>query len=187
MGTVGCGGSMRAARANGDAFAGLARVLEVLPAGDPMPHGVPARLSKDGVCHSRDAAARRLWNGNLLELWDAPGPESAGTYAFDVRLAWCAACSAPANRRRPRPGVWDALARSSSRGTPKRWPLLGCSAPPTRPHRVSGASCGRAAGSRCSPRHAIALDVFVLVSIFGQRPCRAFTHSSKGDDRLRRR
>lgn len=76
------------ARGDGWVFAGLAKVLADLPAGDP---GRPLFLER----FQRMAAALKplqqadgYWTRSLLDPGQAPGPESSGTAFFTYAYAW---------------------------------------------------------------------------------------------------
>ena len=76
------------ARGNGWAFAGMARILEYLPANDPRrPHYVEIyrRLASELV---KRQSADGLWRTNLDDPEMLPDPETSGSGFFCYGLAW---------------------------------------------------------------------------------------------------
>jgi len=63
-------------RANGEAFSGLAKVLDALPSTDHRRAELPARIPEDGGHHPMDAA--RDASGTVISsILECAGPESA--------------------------------------------------------------------------------------------------------------
>lgn len=75
-------------RANGEAFAGLAKVLQVLPASDPRRAEYLRVFTKMAATATKTQRRDGFWNTDLLNPWNAPGPETAGTSLFTYGLAW---------------------------------------------------------------------------------------------------
>ena len=75
-------------RANGEAFAGLAKVLDVLPAADPRRAEFLRVFKKMATTIRWTQRQDGFWNVDLLDPWNAPGPESAGTSLLTYGLAW---------------------------------------------------------------------------------------------------
>jgi rhamnogalacturonyl hydrolase YesR len=75
-------------RANGEAFAGLAKVIAALPTTDPRRPEYVRVFKKMAAAITLTQRHDGFWNTDLLNPLDAPGPESAGTSLLTYGLAW---------------------------------------------------------------------------------------------------
>jgi len=75
-------------RANGEAFSGLAKVLDALPSTDHRRAEYLRVFQKMAVTIRWTQRRDGFWNSDLLDPWNAPGPESAGTSLLTYGLAW---------------------------------------------------------------------------------------------------
>jgi rhamnogalacturonyl hydrolase YesR len=75
-------------RGNGWAFAALAKVLAVLPAGAPDRDLYLATFRQMAAALAPLQCADGFWNMDLTDPEDHPGPESSGTALFAFGYAW---------------------------------------------------------------------------------------------------
>uniref|UniRef100_UPI002441CB98 glycoside hydrolase family 88 protein n=1 Tax=Fodinicola feengrottensis TaxID=435914 RepID=UPI002441CB98 len=75
-------------QANGEAFAGLAKVLAALPSTDPRRVEYLRVFRKMAGTIRLTQRPDGFWNTDLLNPLDSPGPESAGTSLLTYGLAW---------------------------------------------------------------------------------------------------
>lgn len=75
-------------RGNGWAFAGLARILEYLPADDPDRPKYLAIYCRMALELMKRQSADGFWRANLDDPKDLPNPESSGTALFCFAFAW---------------------------------------------------------------------------------------------------
>ncbi len=75
-------------RGNGWVFAGLARILDVLPSSDTNFGDYKTNLQEMAAALKTVQRSDGFWNMNLAYTNDYPGPESSGTAMFTYGLAW---------------------------------------------------------------------------------------------------
>ena len=75
-------------RGNGWVFAGLARILDVLPSSDTNFGDYKTNFQEMAASLKNVQRADGFWNMNLAYTNDFPGPESSGTAMFVYGLAW---------------------------------------------------------------------------------------------------
>ncbi|WP_394834769.1 glycoside hydrolase family 88 protein [Pendulispora rubella] len=75
-------------RTNGEAFAGLAKVLEALPSTDPHRAEYLRVFQRMAVTIQWTQRPDGFWNVDLLNPWNHPGPESGGTALLAYGVAW---------------------------------------------------------------------------------------------------
>jgi len=75
-------------RGNGWAFAGIARVLEYLPANDPIRERYLQVFQRMAAELIKRQGADGLWRANLDDSAQYPNPETSGTGFFCFGLAW---------------------------------------------------------------------------------------------------
>jgi rhamnogalacturonyl hydrolase YesR len=75
-------------RGDGWVFAGLARVLDELPADDPYRPEYVARFKAMAAALKRVQQPQGYWTRSLLDPQHAPGPETSGTAFFTYGYLW---------------------------------------------------------------------------------------------------
>ena len=76
------------AQANGWVLAGLAKVLQALPADDPGRAGYTRIMVRMAATLKRLQGREGFWNPDLLLPWPSGGPESTGTALLTYGIAW---------------------------------------------------------------------------------------------------
>ncbi|WEF33879.1 glycoside hydrolase family 88/105 protein [Pseudoduganella chitinolytica] len=75
-------------RGNGWVFAGLAKVLDELPADDPHRDHYVARFRAMAAALKASQQPQGYWTRSLVDPAHAPGPETSGTAFFTYGLLW---------------------------------------------------------------------------------------------------
>lgn len=85
---TGSGKKILWSRGNGWVIAGIARILDHLPSGDPRRPEYEALFRRMASALAAAQGEDGFWRSNLADPGQHPGPESSGTAFFTFALAW---------------------------------------------------------------------------------------------------
>jgi rhamnogalacturonyl hydrolase YesR len=140
-------------RGNGWVFAGLARLLQDMPADYPDRPRYVALFKEMAAKVASLQGADGYWRASLLDSVSMPNPETSGTGFFVFSLAWGInkACSSEPTASRRAPG-WAAMVRQCGRRNAR----LGSAVATSRAPRAGDREGGVGACCRGSGRHRLA-------------------------------